>query len=202
MIKNENRNAGTKGAKLLAAAAALVITFFLFWSFAGAVADGFEWKYVHERAMLRPDFEELDESAAKRVPDFTLNDRYGNPVRLSRFSPAEVLLINVWSSGCPVCETEIPSLSEMDRRLSSLGRVALITITVDEKWDEVASYFPYGTDLRVLFDPTQKVAKEIFGTTKYPETFVLDSKRRIRARFDGERDWHSREMLKYIESFM
>jgi hypothetical protein len=90
----------------------------------------------------------------------------------------------------------------MDRRLGELGRIALITITIDDEWKDVASYFPQGTDLRVLFDPENKVVKGIFGTTKFPETFILDKERRIRARFDGVRNWHSSVMFEYVATHM
>ena len=88
------------------------------------------------------------------------------------------------------------------RRLASLGRVALLTISIDASWDDVAHLFPNGTDLRIFFDPGQKVTKGEFGTSLYPETFILDKERRVRARFDGEREWHTREMLDYIATFL
>jgi cytochrome c biogenesis protein CcmG/thiol:disulfide interchange protein DsbE len=174
---------------------------YLYWNFANAIEDGLLWKQTSEMSLVAPDFEEKDPRSAVQVPDFALKDRMGNEVKLSQFASADLLLINLWSSGCPACKKEIPSLSEMDRRLSSLGAVALITITIDDGWEDVASYFPLGTDLRVLFDPENKVVKGIFKTDKFPETFILDKERRIRARFDGARDWHSPVMLKYVESF-
>ncbi len=193
-----NQGSGRRIVAILVTVSAAIL---LFWDYAQAVTDGVAWKLAGDMAAIGPDDEERDGNKAKQVPDFSLKDRYGNPVSLSQFASADLLLINLWSSGCPACAREIPSLDEMDRKLASLGRVALITITIDEEWDDVAHYFPNGTDLRVLFDPENKVVKGIFGTTKFPETFVLDKQRRIRARFDGERNWHSREMFKYIKSF-
>lgn len=184
--------------------AGVVLTLLCAWvvfSFFNAARDGLAWKKTSELRMISPDFEARDTASTKKVPDFTLYDRYGNKVSLHQFASVDVLLVNLWFSGCPACKTEIPSLAELDKRLSSLGRVALITITTDETWEEVAHFFPGGTDLRVLFDPEKKVVEGIFNTTKFPETFVLDKQRRIRARFDGERRWHSREMLSYIASF-
>jgi hypothetical protein len=96
----------------------------------------------------------------------------------------------------------VPELTEMDRRLSSIGKVALLTIAVEEKWADVAHYFPTGTDLRILFDAKDAVAGATFGTKKYPETFVLDNQRRILARFDGARPWHSDTMLEYLKTFL
>ncbi len=195
------KKGGASGARITAIVATTTASLFLCWSFAEAVADGLTWKRMSDWALIAPDFEAPDANSAKRVPDFTLKDRFGNEVRLSQFAPADLLIINLWSSGCPPCTREIPSLSELDHRLQTLGKVALITITIDDNWEDVTDMFPFGTDLRVLFDPEKKVVEGIFGTTKFPETFILDNKRRIRTRFDGERTWHSPEMMKYIASF-
>jgi peroxiredoxin len=193
--------AAMRGRQRLAVVVTVVAAALLFWRFAGAVSDGIGWKRNSDWAVVAPNFEARDQGQAKIVPDFELTDRYGNPIKLSQFSSADLILINLWSSGCPACKREIPSLSEMDRRLDNLGRVVLLTITIDEKWEDVSHYFPQGTDLRVLFDPDNKVVKGIFGTEKFPETFILDKSRRIRARFDGERAWHTDVMFNYISSF-
>ncbi|MDD5308263.1 MAG: TlpA disulfide reductase family protein [Deltaproteobacteria bacterium] len=172
----------------------------LFMGFGRAVADGLAWKAQSEAEIVAPDLEVRVPSRAKQVPDFTLKDRFGNNVSLSQFAKVDVLLVSIWSSGCPTCREEVPALTELDRRLGTLGSIALITISTDEGWDDVRGFFPRGTDLRVLFDPEQKVTKDIFGTVKYPELFVLDRQRRILARFDGARDWPTPPMLDYLRS--
>jgi len=188
--------------KMLALCIAGVVAVLLFWSYSGAVAEGMDWHRKSEMKVIAPDFVAADMADARRVPDFTALDRFGNKVKLSQFSSVDLLIVNIWSEGCPVCREEVPELTEMDRRIGDLGSAALITIAVAEKWEDVANYFPKGTDLRVLFDPDNKIGKGIFGTVKYPETFILDKQRRIRARFDGKRPWYSEPMFDYLETFM
>jgi peroxiredoxin len=197
----ERQNANTTG-KVFAIVLTIVCGALIFRSFTEAAWEGMLWKQTSDMAQVAPNFEERDLGKAKKVPDFTLKDRFGNLVKLSQFDTADLLLVNLWSSGCPACKQEIPSLQEMDRKLLELGRVALITITIDDEWKDVASYFPQGTDLRVLFDPENKVVKGIFGTTKFPETFIIDKERRVRARFDGARNWHSPVMFEYVGTYM
>jgi peroxiredoxin len=169
--------------------------------YAKALADSTRWRNLSDRAVVNPTFEARDPAKAKYIGKFSLKDRRGKLISLSQFSGVEVLVVNIWSTGCPGCEQELPSLMEMDRQLASLGQVALVTITIDDSWKDVSHLFPNGTDLRILFDPDETVTKEMFGTTRYPETFILDKQRRVRARFDGERMWHTREMMEYIASF-
>ncbi len=194
--------ANNKTMTYLALAVAGLIAVFLFWKFSVAVSDGMGWHKASEIRVIAPDFEAESVAKAKQVPDFVLKDRFGNDVKLSQFGAVDLLLVNIWSSGCPVCREEVPELTEMDRRIGSIGKAALLTIAIDEKFEDVASYFPRGTDLRILFDPDNKVGEGIFGTKKYPETFVLDKQRRIRARFDGKRPWHSDTMMEYLSKFI
>lgn len=153
-----------------------------------------------EFQIVAPDFQ-ASASKAISVADFTLKDRGEQSVKLSQFDSIDVLVVNIWSAGCPVCRQEIPSLTELDRRLSKLDNVTLVTIAVAESFDEVASYFPKGTNLRILFDKDDSIAAGVFQTTKYPETFILDRERRIRARFDGPRNWHGDAFINYVKSF-
>jgi len=190
------------GKRIIVSVLILILALFLFKNFAEAVADGMTWKAMSEWSVIAPDFIAEDLSQAKKIGPFTLPDRFGHPVSLSQFEAADILVVNLWSTGCPPCERELPSLAEFDRRISKLGKIVLLTITIDADFADVAHYFPQGTDLRILFDPEKKVVGKMFGTKKFPETFILDKNRRIRARFDGERDWHAQEMLDYVKSFL
>jgi cytochrome c biogenesis protein CcmG, thiol:disulfide interchange protein DsbE len=173
----------------------------LAFGFFRAISDSLKWKESMKESVINPSFSAPNPALAKAIPDFSLPDRYHNPVRLSDFASVDTLVVNIWFTGCTVCEQELPSLVEMDRRLGDTSKVALLTITTDETWEDTARLFPKGTRLRILFDPEQKVTKDIFGTVRYPETFILDKERRIRARFDGRREWHLDEMISFITSF-
>ncbi|MFO8070623.1 MAG: TlpA disulfide reductase family protein [Polyangia bacterium] len=200
-LESEKRASG-RMRRLLPPAVGVAVGALLLWTYAEAVAEGMT---VYRRArsqLVAPDFVASDPAEARKVPDFTLKDRYGNQVSLSHFSSVDLLLVNIWASSCRVCLEETPALAELDRRIGELGSAALITIAVEEKWADVAHYFPRGTDLRVLFDPENEVGLGVFGTEAYPETFVLDARRRMRARFDGARPWHSDAMLDYLGRFL
>ena len=173
-----------------------------FYLYVGGVRDGLSWRHGLEVRAISPDFVADGPERARQIPDFVLPDRFGRAVHLRQFDGVDLLLVNIWSSTCAVCREEVPELTEMDRRLSEIGKVALLTIAVERKWNDVAHYFPRGTDLRILFDADDRVARGLFGTERYPETFVLDRRRRVLARFDGKRPWHSDAMMEYLRSFL
>ena len=126
------------------------------------------------------------------APDFTLPDMNGRRVSLSSFAGQPVVL-NFWTQSCEPCKKELPSLGE----LAVLGRThgfTVVTVSADDGPDDVRATLQSifrGADVPfpVLFDPELEVIHDKYGTSLYPETWIIDSSRIIRARFDGERSW-------------
>jgi thiol-disulfide isomerase/thioredoxin len=139
----------------------------------------------------------------RTAPDFTLPDLEGKPVSLSSFRGKTVVL-NFWASWCDPCREEMPSLAKLALMLRKRTDVVLVTVSVDEEvssiHDTLSVMFQSDEELRdrlakgevpfvVLRDPEMSVVKEKFGTELYPETWIIDAGGRIRARYDGARDW-------------
>jgi peroxiredoxin len=141
----------------------------------------------------------------RTAPDFTLPDADGNQVKLSQFRGKTVVL-NFWTTTCQPCLEEMPSLSEFAKVVAKRDDVVVLTISTDLTKDVALSALQ--TLLRepkpqflVLFDPESNVVHDKFGTELFPETWVIDPKGVIRARFDGARDWSNALVLDLIESF-
>lgn len=133
------------------------------------------------------------------APDFKLPDLQGRQ-RSLRELRGKVVLLNFWFTGCPPCVEELPSLIELGRRMT--GRpFALLTVSVDETADEVKSFLKkHGIaerDLPILLDPGKKVA-EAYGTSKFPETFLIDASGVVRQKFIFKRNWTERTSLTCI----
>jgi len=165
--------------------------------FARSLADVREASAQARHRFAAPNFEASATHAAA-VPDFALTDRFGQEVRLSRFASLDYLLVHIWTPDCDTCLAELPALAELDHQLSQEGRAALLTIAVADNWERVAPALSQGADLRVFLDPEDRVAKGIFGAQQYPEMFVLDKQRRIRARFDGPRPWNTVSVRQFL----
>lgn len=139
------------------------------------------------------------------APDFELPDMDGKMVKLSSFRGKTVIL-NFWTKTCEPCKAEMPSLAELALNLSRRKNedVVLLTVSTDEGPESVRDMLAVllGTNkipFPVLFDPDLTVVKEKFGTSLYPETWIIDKEGIIRARFDGERDWSSALALEVTE---
>jgi thiol-disulfide isomerase/thioredoxin len=124
------------------------------------------------------------------APDFSLLDLQGKRQRLSELR-GKVVLLNFWATWCPPCVEELPSLVAL-RRLLVREDFALITVNVDESAAVLGDFFAKQKDrletLPVLLDSSRRVPAS-YGTTKFPETFLIDRQGVARYKFIYKRDW-------------
>jgi thiol-disulfide isomerase/thioredoxin len=121
------------------------------------------------------------------APPFELSDTSGKTWSLRELRGRPVL-INFWATWCAPCRKEMPALAKLAGR--SKGRLAVLTINVDEDPGAARRFLPEGTPLTVLLDTQKQVARR-FGTEKFPETFLVDSAGRVQELF-YQADWDSR----------
>jgi cytochrome c biogenesis protein CcmG/thiol:disulfide interchange protein DsbE len=109
------------------------------------------------------------------APDFELADASGKKISLRSLRGRPVLL-NFWATWCAPCVEEMPSLENLHKRVGD--ELAVVTVSVDEDWAAVKKFFPRGTSLPVLLDTSKEVPKR-YGSEKYPETFLIDSRGKL-----------------------
>lgn len=128
-----------------------------------------------------------------QAPDFTVTDA-NRTVRLADYR-GKVVVVNFWASWCAPCLEEFPSLIQMQR---DMPQVAVLAISFN---DDEAAYRSYivdnHIDLLTAFDATQK-SNLAFGTTRPPETYIIDKKGVIRRKFIGPSDWNTPEIRTYL----
>ena len=129
------------------------------------------------------------------APDFTVQDS-DRKVTLSDLR-GKVVLLNFWASWCPPCIEETPSLIQLQRRMKDKG-VVVLAVSVDED-DELYHKFlkDYNMDLLTVRDPQQK-ANQLYGTVKFPETYVIDRNGNIRRKFISTVDWSDPEIVTFL----
>jgi thiol-disulfide isomerase/thioredoxin len=133
--------------------------------------------------------------------NFKLKSISGEEVNFQKLK-GNILIINFWSLSCQSCLKELPTLMKLAQRFRYRDDLKILAINVDKNFSEIKKYLKKGKYLSILLDPDQKVAS-LFGTYKFPETFILDREGNILARFDGERDWSSKRsvvLIKYLLS--
>ncbi len=127
--------------------------------------------------------------------DFTIQDS-DRKVSLNQFK-GQILVLNFWATWCPPCVEELPSLEVMQERMRSHGVVVLgVSIDVDEN-----AYHHFikerGVNFLTVRDPQEKVA-QLYGTSGWPETYIIDRQGVIRRKFIGAVEWNSPEVLQFL----
>jgi peroxiredoxin len=127
--------------------------------------------------------------------DFSVQDS-DRRVSLNQFR-GQVLVLNFWATWCPPCVEELPSLMSMQERTRAKGVVVLgISIDVDDN-----AYHRFLQQRNVNFltvrDPDQKVAS-MYGTSGWPETYVIDRQGKLRRKFVGPVDWNSPDVVHFL----
>ena len=131
------------------------------------------------------------------APDFVLQDGE-HKVALHDFR-GQVVVLNFWATWCPPCIEETPSLVEMADKVKNKG-VTVLGVSIDVDKSAYDSFVKdHKMDYVTVRDPEQK-SSELYGTTGWPETFIIDRKGVLRRKFVGAVNWNDPEIVSYITS--
>jgi cytochrome c biogenesis protein CcmG/thiol:disulfide interchange protein DsbE len=129
------------------------------------------------------------------APDFTLQGSQ-NTVTLSQFH-GQVVVLNFWATWCAPCVEEIPSLVEMQRRMKAKG-VTVLAVSVDVDEGAYKQFVKdHNVNLMTVRDPSGK-SNGLYGTFKFPETYVIDRNGVMRRKFIGAVDWTEPEITEFL----
>jgi cytochrome c biogenesis protein CcmG, thiol:disulfide interchange protein DsbE len=137
--------------------------------------------------------------AGKQAENFTA-DIAGKSEQLSDFK-GKVVVLNFWATWCPPCVNEAPSMVRLQQYIASRNGVVL-GASVDE---DAAAYSKFLTEHGINFptfrDPSKKISVD-YGTTIYPETYIIDRHGKIIRKIIGEQRWDSPDMLAYFDAVL
>ncbi|MBM4258217.1 MAG: TlpA family protein disulfide reductase [Deltaproteobacteria bacterium] len=126
--------------------------------------------------------------AKKPAPEFVLPDPQGQVVRLSQLK-GKVVMLNVWTTWCPPCRKEMPTMETLHRRFKGTDFVML---AASQDVDGNSTVLPYmqenGFTFPVVLDVNGEIGRK-YGVTGYPETFIIDRQGRIVHHHVGFNDW-------------
>ncbi len=150
--------------------------------------------------MASPSYRQGEASlAGKRAPEFAF-EQDGKPTKLADLQ-GKVVVLNFWATWCPPCVEETPSLNRLQQRIASRGGIVL-GVSVDE---DRAAYERFLRTQGVVYpnyrDPSKKIALE-YGTSIYPETYIVGKDGRIARKIIGPQNWDSPDLLAYLDTLL
>jgi peroxiredoxin len=129
------------------------------------------------------------------APDFTVKDS-DRTVRLQDLR-GKIVVLNFWTTWCPECIEEMPSLDRLQKQMGS--KVTVFAVSTDDDNEAYHKFLKkYGFDFLTVNDQ-QKKSAELYGTTGQPETFIIDPSGVVRRKFIGPVNWTSPEVVEYLQ---
>jgi len=134
------------------------------------------------------------------APDFLWQSIDGTVHTLEEFKGRPVVL-HFWASWCKPCRTEFPALIEAANQVGK--QIVFLTISSDETKKAAEQFISAykskaPSNVYYAFDPKRTLTYDIFQTTAYPETILMDSIHHLRHKFSGAVDWNSDEAQNYL----
>jgi peroxiredoxin len=167
------------------------------YSFVSVAKEGEMRRRCTPTCILRPNYSGYE----RKTPSFTLKDTQGHDVSIESYR-GKVVVLNFWTKTCGPCVEEMPEIADLARILKPMDDVAVVTVSTDdtakEAIDTLKSVLREDPPFTVLMDPESKVVKGQFGTSLYPETWIIDKTGVVRSRFDGAREWSSATVIELV----
>lgn len=151
-------------------------------------------------AFAHPDYRQGEPSLRGTLEhDFTLT-LDGKSTHLSDLR-GRVVLLNFWASWCPPCVEETPALNQLQKRIESRGGT-ILGVSVDEDQAAYDKFLQqYNVDFPTFRDPSRAIPLA-YGTTMYPDTYIIGPDGKIDRKIVGPQDWTSPAMLSYLDSLL
>jgi thiol-disulfide isomerase/thioredoxin len=149
-----------------------------------------------ERARGAVEADEMDGAPAMA---FKLPARGGGQVDLGALR-GKLVLVNFWATWCPPCREEMPSLTQLAQSYDPRS-LEVLAVSVDEGWQPIDQFLATPvTPYKVVLDEGAKVSRA-WGTSKFPETYLVDRDGKVRLKFVGPRNWTDPNMAVLLQSF-
>ncbi len=136
-----------------------------------------------------------------QAPDFRLSSLDGRQIRLADLR-GKVVMVHFWATWCPPCVEEIPNLAKLPGELGS-GDFEMLLVSVDDGGAGAVAPFMQkkGINLPVLLDPDRSTAA-LYGTFKFPETYILDRQGTVRFKVIGPGNWTDPAAVRTLQEFI
>lgn len=129
------------------------------------------------------------------APDFSVQDS-DRKITLSDYR-GQIVILNFWATWCPPCIEELPSLETLQQRMKNKG-IKVLAISID---DDDNAYHQFLKDNRVDLLSVRDASKKsnnLYGTFKFPETYIIDQKGIVRRKFIGAVNWNQAEIVDFL----
>ena len=112
-----------------------------------------------------------------------------------------VVVLNFWTTWCPPCVEEIPSLGRLQDAFSK-DELVVLSVDIGEKQEDIDRFLSrIPADFPVLIDSEGDTVKQ-WKIIAFPTTFVIDREGIIRLAYYGGLEWDTPEVIQQLQSLL
>ena len=106
----------------------------------------------------------------------------------------DLLIVHFWGTWCAPCEAELPELLSFIKRFAGQMTIKFVLVAANDDALKIKKHLksltiPEKAALYWLMD-NNNVHRDIFGTTRVPETYVFSSGKATLRKFLGPQEWN------------
>ncbi len=153
------------------------------------------------RSLVPPESPSGSLAFLSAAPELPIYDPSGKKLDLTK-EKGRYLVVHFWATWCPPCVEEIPALSQFWDAYRNRGDVTLYAISVNKNWKEVEDFSKKNPNRLPMYRDPDAATAQRFGTTQYPETYIVNKAGRVIYRFQGGIQWTDPDVRKRFEQLL
>jgi thiol-disulfide isomerase/thioredoxin len=135
------------------------------------------------------------------APELPIYDRSGRKIDLTK-EKGRLLIVHFWATWCPPCVEEIPALSQFWDAYKGRSDLALYAISVDKDWKIIDTFSAKNPNRLPMYRDADLTTSGRFGSTQYPETYIINRAGRVIYRVQGAVEWNNADVRRRIEQLL
>jgi thiol-disulfide isomerase/thioredoxin len=130
--------------------------------------------------------------------EFSLDELYTHSPKL--------VIVHYWGTWCAPCEAELPELLKLIKHYENETDVHFLLVAVNDEKVKIQKHLktfalPKSTSVHWLLD-NKSVHRDIFGTSRVPETYVFSSDKSTLRKYVGPQEWNKTMFFQTFDDFL
>lgn len=150
---------------------------------------------IYQKRTLETQLSATDETILSKLPQGVFETLEGDP-----FDPHQLyqnklglMVVHFWGTWCAPCEAELPDLLTFIEKFKGQREVFFLLVAVSDDKIKIQK------KLKTLSIPNlsiywlldnKNIHRDVFGTTRVPETYVFSSDKQTLRKFMGPQEWN------------
>jgi cytochrome c biogenesis protein CcmG, thiol:disulfide interchange protein DsbE len=162
---------------------------------------------VYQKRSLKTQLETKSEAILAQMPQGMFETLDGKPFDPHSFYNEKVglLVVHYWGTWCGPCEAELPDLLALIKRFEGQPEVKFLLVAVNDEKVKIEKH------LKTLVIPKSSITwvmdnrnthRDIYGTTRVPETYVFSSDKRTLKKYTGPQEWNKPMFFQTFDEFL